>query len=599
MTSNLGATNVGMTGPGALAPNRGAGTIALAVLRRPATLRILSIALVLGAWQLVGTSRPYATSYPTAIARAAWSSTVHTVVPAFGDTMAGFWLGLVICIVVGVPLGLLMARSKFWRLVLDPYVTIFYSVPFVALFPILILLVGLSFDLRLAVVLLSGLFPIVINTYLGARVVDQRLIDVGRAFAAKRFQMVKTVIAPGSVPYVFAGIRIGFGRALIAMVIIEIETSDTGVGSLLSKDAQMLRLDNYFVPLFYLGFFAIGCTYLMRVLEQWWSAPWQRPSLVARFAQPPAASFNRIAPEAATTSGPSGTTRRVASATPRTRAPAVRRDRATLGRRGLRADRLTSTGLGRWVIRLATLLVALSVWQAYAAHVGSAVLPEPTAVAAAMYRQLFISGAIYGPLGNSCEVLALGFVASLAIGIPIGIAMGRSRLIESVFDPYVAWLYGQPHAAFVPVMIVWFGFGLEFRLVYAVFSAVFIVIINTMAGVKNVDTELLATSRSFCGTERQILRTVVLPSATPFIVAGARLAFAATWIGVVVAEILSTQSGLGGLMTYYSNYYRLADMMVPIIFIMVISVLILWLTTWSQPKLTPWANTTGLPSGRR
>jgi NitT/TauT family transport system permease protein len=589
MTSDLSATRLSTSEPGRLA--RKPGSTALAVLRRPATLRILSVAVVLGAWQLVGVSRPYATSYPTAIWRAAWNTTVNTVIPAFGDTMAGFWLGLAICIVVGVPVGLLMAQSKFWQTVLDPYVTIFYSLPFVALFPIFILLVGINFNLRLAVVLLSGLFPIIINTYLGARVVDQKLVDVGQAFTASRFQMVRTVIAPGSVPYILAGIRIGFGRALIAMVIIEIEASAVGVGHVLSQDAQELRIDDYFVPLFYLGFFAIACTYVIRVLDQWWSAPWETPRFLTHLVQPAAALLQRARPEASAVGASDRRNRQKARPAARLSALAIPDSRTASLLRTWQPERFASTTAGRWVIRLVTLLVVLSVWQAYAAHVGTAALPEPTAVAAAMYRQICVSGAIYGPLLDSCAVLALGFLVSLAVGIPLGIVMGRSRLVENVLDPYVGWLYGQPHAAFIPLMIVWFGFGIKFRLVYAVFSAIFIVIINTMAGVKNVDREMLATSRSFCATERQVLRTVVLPSATPFIVAGARLAFAATWIGVVVAEILSTQSGLGGLMTYYSNYYKLADMMVPIIFIMIISVLILWLTSWGQPRLTPWANT--------
>lgn len=597
MTSNLSATTLGASEPEGLARKQKVAT-ALVILRRPATLRILSVAVVLGAWQFVGTARPYATSYPTAIWRAAWHTTVQTVIPAFGDTMAGFWLGLAICIVVGVPVGLLMAQSKFWQVVLDPYVTIFYSVPFVALFPVFILLVGISFKLRLAVVLLSGLFPIIINTFLGARVVDQDLVDVGRAFAAGRLQMVRTVIAPGSIPYILAGIRIAFGRALIAMVIIEIEASAIGVGFLLSQDAQDLRIDDYFVPLFYLGFFAIACSYLIRVLDQWWSSPWQTPRFVTRRFQQSSVRV-KLSGLGALVGGKSGEDDRgVGGAASRVAESGIPGNRTTPTRRGWQLDRFASTRTGKWVVRFCTLLVVLAVWQAYAAHVGTAALPEPTSVAAAMYRQLFVNAAIYGPLLDSCAVLALGFVVSLAIGIPIGIAMGRSRLVENVLDPYVAWLYGQPHAAFIPIMIVWFGFGIKFRLVYAVFSAVFIVIINTMAGVKNVDPEMLAASRSFCATERQILRTVVLPSATPFIVAGARLAFAATWIGVVVAEILSTQSGLGGLMTGYSNFYKLADMMVPIIFIMVISVLILWLTNWGQPKLTPWATTAQVRSRR-
>jgi hypothetical protein len=147
----------------------------------------------------------------------------------------------------------------------------------------------------------------------------------------------------------------------------------------------------------------------------------------------------------------------------------------------------------------------------------------------AFYRQAIVQGAVWGSLGESLVTLFGGFALSMMIGVPIGILMGRVRIVENVSDPYVSFLYALPHASLVPLMVILLGFELKFRLAYVIVSAVFPVIINTMTGVKNVDPDLLDTGDAFCATERRKLWTIVLPSCTPYIFAGARQAFSAAW----------------------------------------------------------------------
>jgi len=244
---------------------------------------------------------------------------------------------------------------------------------------------------------------------------------------------------------------------------------------------------------------------------------------------------------------------------------------------------------GVWTVRAITLVLILGSWQLYARHLQRALGAPPTRVAQAMYHQVWVDHSIFTPLWSSMQALLLGYALSIAVGIPIGIAMGRWRAAEHALDPYVSFLYAIPHVAFVPVMVFWLGFDLKFRLAYVLLSAVFPVIINTMAGVKNVDPELLSAGRSFCANERQILRTIILPSTTPYIVAGARQAFSASWVGVIVAEVLSTGDGLGGEINKFADSFLTADMYVPILFIMFIAVIIQALTNFLQARLTPWS----------
>jgi ABC-type nitrate/sulfonate/bicarbonate transport system permease component len=248
---------------------------------------------------------------------------------------------------------------------------------------------------------------------------------------------------------------------------------------------------------------------------------------------------------------------------------------------------------GMWLVRVVTAIVLLGSWQLYAQGKVAALTAPPTDVARALWEQTFVTGSIWGPLGSSMTGLGLGFALAVALGIPLGIVMGRWRGVEHVLDPYVMFLYALPHVAFVPLMIVWFGFELKFRLAYILFSAIWPVLINTMAGVKSIDPELLAVGTSLCAKERQMLRTIVLPAAAPFMVAGARQAFSSAWVGVVVAEILSTQTGLGGEITRFGNFFLTAQMIVPVIYIMIIAVIIQAVAAWLQARLTPWHETTG------
>lgn len=246
------------------------------------------------------------------------------------------------------------------------------------------------------------------------------------------------------------------------------------------------------------------------------------------------------------------------------------------------------TPSGIWIVRLTVLVGLVVIWQVYASGLNRALLAPPSEVAVAFYQQAFVQRTIWGALGDSLITLFLGFALSMAIGVPIGILMGRVKTIEHIADPYVSFLYALPHVSLVPLLVIWLGFELKFRLAYVVVSAVFPVIINTMTGVKNVDPDLLDTGHAFCATERQKLWTIVLPSSTPYIFAGARQAFSSAWVGVVVAEMTATLTGVGGTILNYANRFRTADMLVSILIIMCVAVSIQALSGNLQSRLAPW-----------
>jgi len=579
----------------AMTPLASAPAVRKSVVKRLLThdmsVRILSVAVVLLLWQLIGSRYPYSMSSPWAVARAVKQFLFPEVLPAALQSLEVFSLAFAICVVVGIPIGLAMARVKIIRIALEPYVTMFYSLPMLALFPLMILAFGINTPLRVAACVLFGIFGIIINTFIGASRVDVTLHDVGRSFVASGWKRLTTIIFPGSLDYIFAGVRVGFGHAMIGAVVIEMEASMVGVGSLLQRYAQNLQLGAFFVVVLLLGVFSIGFSILLRQFQLWATKPWQRShrhvkpylrSTVTRAARPGDARL----PGA---SRPVRWPRAVVDGL----RPALRPVRSAFGHGYRAVAALARVFTGRvtaWFVRIAIVIVIIGAWQYGSSRVSRAVLPSPHSVVSAVYNLTFQTHAIIHPLLTSLALFGTGFGLSLVVGFPIGLVMGRYRLVELALNPYVSFFYGLPIVVFVPIMVIWLGFGFNFGVAFVVVSAVFVMIINTMQGVHSVDPELIATGRSFCASERKILRTIVLPSTIPFVIAGARMAFSVSWIGVIVSEVLSSETGLGGQITNFSTQFLMADMYVPILFIVAISVTIVGLSNRLLPRLTPWAN---------
>jgi len=156
----------------------------------------------------------------------------------------------------------------------------------------------------------------------------------------------------------------------------------------------------------------------------------------------------------------------------------------------------------------------------------------------------------------------MGFGLSVAVGVPVGLVMGRVPLVASTVEPFVAALYASPQVAFLPLLIIWLGIGFSSKVALVFLGSFIIVLINTETGVAHVDPRLIETARSFTARERQILAKIVLPSALPFIIAGMRLAIGRALVMVVVAEIYASNKGLGYLIFQAGGMYDTAQVFV-------------------------------------
>lgn len=252
------------------------------LLRSERAWRVASLLLVVISWELVGRQNPVFMSYPSAVVLAAWEVLFvdPELIRAFRVTLWGFAVGYVSAVLVGSALGFLMAQFRLADVALGPYVRAFYTLPRIALIPLLILFAGIGFGLRVSIVFLSAVFSIVIIVRDGGVEVGQEHRDVAKMFDATQWQEWRTAILPGSLPYLFSALRVGAQRALIGVIVAETLAALTGTGKVIADYGKYYQTDKLLVPVILIGLFSIGLTALLNRVESK-ALPYKRRAGVA------------------------------------------------------------------------------------------------------------------------------------------------------------------------------------------------------------------------------------------------------------------------------------------------------------------------------
>ena len=194
-------------------------------------------------------------------------------------------------------------------------------------------------------------------------------------------------------------------------------------------------------------------------------------------------------------------------------------------------------------------IAIVAVWQLALILTGAdpAILPPPL-LTGETFVGMVANGEIFEHAGVSLGRVFTAWLLSACIAIPLGLAMGRFRMVERMLDPVVELFRPISPLAWIPMAIIWFGIG-EAGKIFVIFIATFFpTILNTVAGVKDVDPVLVRAGRVLgCDHEWSIFRKVILPAALPHIVVGLRISFGTGWAAIIAAELVAAQSGLGYL----------------------------------------------------
>lgn len=237
--------------------------------------------------------------------------------------------------------------------------------------------------------------------------------------------------------------------------------------------------------------------------------------------------------------------------------------------------------------RVAATLLLLGAWQLYGENVNPILFPSPTAILVAGWDML-LSGELLAAILQSLVSLAIGLGTALAVGILGGLIMGRYRTFENLVGHILDALYVTPRISLIPIIVLWFGLHLESRVVIIFLTGVFPILYNTMDGVKGVQKQLVDVARAYGAKENQIFRDVILRAATPNIMTGVRLGIGRSLTGMVVAEMFTAVSGLGGLTVYYGNTLQTANMFVPIVVLAILGMILMRVGVLIEKAFTRW-----------
>jgi len=261
-------------------------------------------------------------------------------------------------------------------------------------------------------------------------------------------------------------------------------------------------------------------------------------------------------------------------------------------------------------VRLATFCASLGVfvvlWQTAAAAVGNSLIlagPIPVLQALVGLLQNHVPGGALGVQGADSAILQtlatiiFGFVLGCAVGIPVGVIMGRWKTAETVIDPWLNATYSIPIVILIPML--YFAIGADFFAeVFVTFLlTVFTVIVNTHNGVRFVSNSLAEVGKSFGASEAQFIVKIILPASLPDIIAGMRIGMGRAILGAVLAEALMSGNGLGGMMFTFQAVLNTPYMMAVVLLIAVMGVAVLQVPKVLEHRLSMWRETEAISGG--
>ncbi|MBI3966086.1 MAG: ABC transporter permease [Chloroflexi bacterium] len=225
------------------------------------------------------------------------------------------------------------------------------------------------------------------------------------------------------------------------------------------------------------------------------------------------------------------------------------------------------TGAGRLMLSTLSVAVALALWQLLSTQVFASILfPSVTATLTALVVGL-ASGELMSQLAISLGRVVQGFLLGSLLGASLGLLMGSFGVVRKFFDPYVNFFRFITPIAWISPAVIWFGIGESSKLFLIVYATVFIVLVNTMAGVRHIHRDRVRMARCFGARAWQIFLYVTLPACVGFILTGMRIALGNSFMTVIGAEILASNNGLGYVL-YSSRVFFKADVMFACILIL-------------------------------
>ncbi len=241
----------------------------------------------------------------------------------------------------------------------------------------------------------------------------------------------------------------------------------------------------------------------------------------------------------------------------------------------------------KWGLRLGSLAAFAICWEILARSLNSLLLPTFSDTMAALVK-LLGTVELWQAMWISNQALIVGFLASVLIGIPLGLLMGRWQQAEKFADLYVNVLLVTPVSALIPLFIIALGLGLASRVLVVFTFALIYIIVNTRAGLRNIDPGLIEMAHSFGAREGQLWRKILLPGALPAMMTGVRVGLGRAITGMVIVELLLVSVGVGRLILRYQGDFDSDFVYAVVLIVLVEAVLLMDLVKRLEKRLVPW-----------
>ena len=246
-------------------------------------------------------------------------------------------------------------------------------------------------------------------------------------------------------------------------------------------------------------------------------------------------------------------------------------------------------GAPRFTLQLISVVGGLSAWQLFAMSgiVPPLFLPKLSDVLVDLWN-LVSTGKLNQPRLASGIEFGGGMLAALVVGIVVGIGMGASSRIDKLLVWWVSALDATPRIAFAPLLIIWFGIGLESKMVLVFISGLFPILLSTASGVRTTSRELLEMAESFSIPRLMQFRAIILPGAVPFIITGVRLGITRGLIGIVVGEMIASTQGIGWMLSNATDTFNMVRVFALIIVLAFVGVSLTTFARWLERRFDTW-----------
>ncbi len=241
----------------------------------------------------------------------------------------------------------------------------------------------------------------------------------------------------------------------------------------------------------------------------------------------------------------------------------------------------------RFILPTLVIIASLIVWQLYVIlfHVPLFVLPRPSDVGRSLFSE---AGSLLPAAWVTAQAIALGFLSAVVLGVPIAVVLVSSKWIERAYFPLLLGAQLVPKVALAPLLTVWLGLGMPTEVMIAFLLSFFPITVNTMIGMKAVETGKLQVARSMGASSLAMFVKIKLPNALPHIFAGMKVASTLAVVGAIVGEFVGARSGLGNILLISNSNFDTVTMFAAITYLTIIGMSLFFAIEIAENFAIPW-----------